>query len=392
MTYADKLKDMKKIYLDNAATSFPKAPGVAEAVARCLGEVGANAGRGAYTPAAEAGRAVLETRRALCRIFAFSGPESHAVLTPGATFGLNLLLRGFLCPGDHVVVSSLEHNAVMRPLAALEALGVTVSRVPAEEDGVTRPERIAPCLKKNTKLLLINHASNVSGGLFPLTECAALCREKGLPLAVDAAQTAGVVPIDFDGLGLTALCVPGHKGLLGPQGTGAVLLAPDFAQELSPLVAGGTGSFSDFERQPDFLPDKFEAGTVNLPGIYGLRAALSYVEDQTPAALGRREVTLTAHFLEKLRGLPIRVAGAFDAPRTGIVSLDFPNLDNAEASFRLERDFGILTRCGLHCAPAAHRALGTFPQGTVRFSVGHATTEDDIDMAADAVRTILEVK
>ena len=382
---------MNTIYLDNAATSFPKAPGVSEAVRRYIDEIGANVGRGAYGPAVEAGRTVLETRKALCRLFGFSGPESCAVLTSGVTFSLNLVLRGFARPGDHVLVSSLEHNAVMRPLTALEASGVEFSRIPADRDGVTRPEDIAPCLRKNTRLVLVSHASNVCGTLFPLEECAALCRDQGIPLAVDAAQTAGHVPIDFDELHLAALCVPGHKGLLGPQGVGAALLSPDFAQKLEPLISGGTGSVSDLETQPDFLPDKFESGTMNLPGIFGLRAALDYVEKRGVPSLRAHELALTERFLSGLEGLPVRVAGTKDlSRRVGVVSLDFLNTDNAQAAFRLEREFGVLTRCGMHCAPNAHKTLGTFPQGTVRFSVGCATTEQDIDAAVSAVKKITE--
>jgi len=244
---------------------------------------------------------------------------------------------------------------------------------------------------KNTRLVFVNHASNVCGSLFPLAECAALCREKGLPLAVDAAQTAGHVPIDFDALHLAALCVPGHKGLLGPQGVGAALLAPDFARVLTPLTEGGTGSFSDLETQPDCLPDKFESGTLNLPGIYGLRVALEYLGESGPARFRARELALAERFLAGIEGLSVRVVGPkAPARRVGVLSLDFLHTDNALAAFRLEREFGILTRCGMHCAPNAHRTLGTYPQGTVRFSTGPATTENDIDAAVYAVRKITE--
>ena len=261
----------------------------------------------------------------------------------------------------------------MRPLTDLAERGVTFSRIPADRDGVTNPRDLLPLIRPETRLVLVSHASNVSGTLFPLEEAAELCRARGLPLAVDGAQTAGHFPIDFDALHLAALCVPGHKGLLGPQGIGAVLLHPEFARQLSPIVTGGTGSASDSERQPPYLPDKFESGTQNLPGIFGLHAALKYVESRGVDALRRREAALTGALLDALRDLPLRAVGPKDpARRVGVVSLDFAGQDNAAAAFRLESEFGILTRCGLHCAPNAHKTLETFPQGTVRLSVGHA--------------------
>ena len=380
---------MKLIYLDNGATSFPKAPGVSAAMAHYLDEIGANINRGTYQSAIDASLTVLETRTKLASLFGFGESENHVVFTPGATEGINLILRGFLRPGDHVIVSSLEHNAVMRPLTDLAERGVTFSRIPADQDGVTNPRDLLPLIRPETRLVLVSHASNVSGTLFPLEEVAELCRARGLPLAVDGAQTAGHFPIDFDALHLAALCVPGHKGLLGPQGIGAVLLHPEFARQLSPIVTGGTGSASDSERQPPYLPDKFESGTQNLPGIFGLQAALKYVESRGVDALRRREAALTGALLDALRDLPLRAVGPKDpAQRVGVVSLDFAGQDNAAAAFRLESEFGILTRCGLHCAPNAHKTLETFPQGTVRLSVGHATTEADVAAAAEAIRTV----
>lgn len=380
---------MKPVYLDNGATSFPKAPGVSAAMVHYLDDIGANVNRGTYASALDASLTVLDTRTKLAALFHFTEPERQVIFVPGATEGLNLILRGVLRPGDHVIVSSMEHNAVMRPLTELADGGVAFSRIPADRDGVTRPGDLLPLLRPNTRLVLVSHASNVSGTIFPLEETAALCRERGIPLAVDGAQTAGHLPIDFSGLHLSALCVPGHKGLLGPQGIGAVLLSREFASELSPLVTGGTGSASDSERQPPYLPDKFESGTQNLPGIFGLHAALEYVESRGVDTLRRRETELTGMLLESLRGLPVRVAGPSDpARRVGVVSLDFSGQDNAAIAYRLESEFGILTRCGLHCAPGAHKTLGTFPQGTVRLSLGHATTEEDLAAAAAAVRAV----
>ena len=380
---------MTSCYLDNGATSFPKAPGVGEAMADYLLHNGANVNRGTYGKASSAAMTVLETRLMLAELFHFPGRESEVILTPGQTYGLNQILRGFLRPGDHVIVSSMEHNAVMRPLMELQKLGVEFSRIPADSAGRTKAADLLPLIRKNTKLVLVSHASNVSGTLFPLEEVAALCREKGLPLAVDAAQTAGHRDIDFGKLGLAALSVPGHKGLLGPQGIGALLLEHDFAQKLRPLVTGGTGSASDSEIQPDYMPDRFESGTVNLPGTFGLHAALEYIKARGVEALGAHEHALTARFLDGVRDLPVHIAGPADPDeQVGVVSIDFTGQDNGEIAYLLERDYGILTRCGLHCAPNAHKTLGTFPQGTVRFSFGHATTTEEIDYACRAIREL----
>lgn len=380
---------MAALYLDNAATSFPKAPGVGDAMKRYIDEVGANVNRGTYRQATDAATAVLETRAQLARLFHFPGGESHVVFTPGATYGLNLILKGCLRPGDHVLVSSLEHNAVMRPLTELAENGVTFSRIPADQNGRTDPADAIPLIRPNTKLALVSHASNVCGSVFPLEAFSRICAERGIPLAVDAAQTAGHLPVDFAALGLAALCVPGHKGLLGPQGVGAVLLDAEFAKTLRPLVAGGTGSASDSEVQPPYMPDRFESGTPNLPGIYGLRAALSFLLERGVETLCAHEQALTERLLAGLAGANVRIVGPRDGVgRVGVVSLDFCGLDNAVAAYRLENKFGILTRCGLHCAPHAHKTLGTFPQGTVRLSIGHSTSEAEIDFAADAAMCV----
>lgn len=380
---------MKTIYLDNAATSFPKAPGVGAAMADYIERVGVNINRGVYQPAMEAGLVVMETRERLRRLFHFAGSENNVIFTPGATSGLNTLLRGYLVPGDHVIVGSMEHNAVMRPLTDLADQGVAFSRIPADRDGRMDPADMLPLLRPNTRLALVSHASNVCGALAPLTELAALCRERGLPLAVDAAQTAGHYPIDFQALGLSALCVPGHKGLLGPQGIGALLLAADFAPKVRPLISGGTGSASDSERQPAYMPDRFEAGTQNLPGIYGLHAALGFIEETGVEQLAAHESALTMRLLRGLQNLPLRVAGPLDSSlRVGVVSVDFIGQDNAAAAFCLEQEYGVLSRCGLHCAPNAHKALHTFPQGTVRFSLGWATTEQDVDAVLLAIAAV----
>ncbi len=380
---------MEKLYFDQGASSFPKAPGVGEAMAHYITSNGSNINRGTYSAAAQAGMTVLETREMLAELFHFQDGVERVIFTPGATWGMNTLLRGYLNPGDHVIVSSMEHNAVMRPLTDLTKIGVTFSRIPANKAGETHAKDILPLIKDNTRLVIVSHASNVSGTLFPLEEVARICAERKLPLAVDAAQTAGHLDIDFAKLHLAALCVPGHKGLLGPQGIGALLLDRAFADQLRPLITGGTGSASDSEIQPDFLPDKFESGTINLPGIFGLHAALKFIKKIGIENIHKKEQEQTQELLSLLKPLHVKIVGPCDAARqVGVVSLDFTNLDNGDASFQLEQQFGIMTRCGLHCAPNAHKTLGTFPRGTVRLSLGYFTTKEDLQRVAASIATL----
>ena len=383
---------MRYIYLDNGATSFPKAPGVAEAMAHFLSGVGANIGRASYPAATEAALTVLGVREKLAELFHFSDP-SHVVFTSGATAALNQCIKGFLKPGDHAIVGALEHNAVMRPLTQLTKIGVSFSRMEADDAGNINPASLTRLITPSTRLVVVSHASNVCGTLAPLEEIASICRTHEIPLVLDASQTAGHIRVDFEGLFLSALCVPAHKGLLGPQGVGALLLAPAFAKALDPCVSGGTGSMSDSEEIPSYMPDKFEAGTLNLPGLYGFDAALSFVLNKGIDALRAHELALTERFLNGIRGLKgVRLAGVQElSRRVGVVSLDFPCMDNASVAFALEKDYGILTRCGLHCAPNAHKTLHTFPQGTVRFSVGYTTTEAEIDAAVAAIKKICEL-
>lgn len=383
---------MDTCYLDNAATSYPKAPGVSDAMKYYIDRVGANINRSVYGAACEAGLKTLGLRERLARFFAFPGKASHVILTPGNTYSLNTVIGGFLKPGDRVLVSSMEHNAVMRPLNTIA--GITVDRVPCDGEGRLDPDAIRPLIKKETKLCVMAHASNVSGTVQDAGTVGSILAEYGIPFVLDAAQTAGHIPVDFDKLHLSALCVPGHKGLLGPQGIGALLLDDAFAQKLSPVITGGTGSASHTEIQPPFLPDRFESGTANIPGIYGLDAAMAFIEKTGLDTLRAHELSLTERFLEGLRDIPrIRLAGpAGTDGRVGVISLDFSPMDNALAAQTLEAEYGILTRCGLHCAPAAHRTLGSFPQGTVRFSLGYANTGEDVDRALDAIARCVSAK
>lgn len=377
------------VYLDNAATSYPKAPGVASAMADYVEKVGATINRSSYASAQEAGLVTLSLRERLCRLFNHPDP-THAVLTPGATAGLNMVIKGLLRPGDHCLVSSMEHNAVMRPLVQLEREGVVFERIPCDAQGRLRLEALPGMIKLNTRLVVMAHGSNVCGTVQDAEAVGKICLERGVPFALDAAQTAGHIEVDFERFGLSALVVPGHKGLLGPQGIGALLLDADFARRLTPLVAGGTGSASDSEELPDWMPDRFESGTPNMPGVYGWEAALGWLENTGIETLENHEKTLSKRFLEGIYGLKnVKLYGAtVPEGRTGVFSVGFLNCDNAEAAWRLEREFGILTRCGLHCAPSAHKTLGSFPEGSVRFSTGWANTEADIDAALSAIAAI----
>lgn len=377
------------VYLDNAATSYPKAPGVASAMADYVEKVGATINRSSYASAQEAGLVTLSLRERLCRLFNHPDP-THAVLTPGATAGLNMVIKGLLRPGDHCLVSSMEHNAVMRPLVQLEREGVAFERIPCDAQGRLRLEALPGMIKLNTRLVVMAHGSNVCGTVQDAEAVGKICRERGVPFALDAAQTAGHIEVDFERFGLSALVVPGHKGLLGPQGIGALLLDADFARRLTPLVAGGTGSASDSEELPGWMPDRFESGTPNMPGVYGWEAALGWLENTGIETLENHEKTLSKRFLEGIYGLKnVKLYGAtVPEGRTGVFSVGFLNCDNAEAAWRLEREFGILTRCGLHCAPSAHKTLGSFPEGSVRFSTGWANTEADIDAALSAITAI----
>jgi len=381
---------MQNVYLDQAATSFPKAPGISGAMTEYIDKIGSNLNRSSNELAAAAARTTLETRELLCRLFGF--PDSaHVVFTPGVTYSLNYVLKGFLKPGDHCVVSSMEHNAVVRPLIQLSRQGVAIDRAPCDREGNLLLPQFEVLLRPETRLVVMTHASNVSGTILPVPEVGALCRKRGIAFVLDAAQTAGHLDLDFEAMGLSALCFAGHKGLLGPAGVGGMLLSPELAQSMEPLIAGGTGSVSDSEEMPDFMPDRFEAGTMNIPGIYGLNRALKYILEMTPQALREKEMALVAQFIEELRDLPgLRLVGEPDlARRVGVVSLDFLNRDHGEVSYQLSERYGILTRCGLHCAPWAHKTLGTFPQGTVRFSFSHFNTEAEVAAAAVAVRSLI---
>jgi len=383
---------MKQVYLDNAATSFPKAPGVAEKMAYFINEVGCNINRGIYDLSLQAENVVYETRELLCEMFRHSAPE-QVIFTRNVTESLNILIKGLLGPGDHVLISSLEHNAVLRPLNSLKAIGISYSKINCDLQGNFAESELSGQLQPNTKAVIMTHASNVSGTILQLAAVGEFCRRHNLYFIIDTAQTAGFLVLDIAGLNADALAFTGHKSLLGPQGIGGFVLTDRLAKMLPPFIEGGTGSISDSELHPSHLPDKYEAGTLNLPGIYGLNAALHYLKKTGVEQIREQEMLLTSAFLEIILNTPgVKVIGTTDtAFRTALVSVDLPQRDNAEIAYKLARDYGVLTRCGLHCAPAAHQSLGTYPQGTIRFSFSHFNTLEDIKYAGESLAKSLNI-
>ena len=380
---------MERIYFDNASTSFPKAEGVAEAVYHYIKDCGCNINRGGYDEAYQAEEIVLRTRQQLTELF--HGPDCrNVVFTRNITESLNVLLKGFLKAGDHVLVSAMEHNAVMRPLTQLTEQGVSFDRIPCGTDGTLDVSAMDRLLRENTRAVVMLHASNVCGTLMPIETVGAFCHAHGLRFILDTAQTAGVFPIDMEIMQIDALAFTGHKGLLGPQGIGGFLLQPDMVPLVQPLIAGGTGSISHEEQMPSFMPDRFEAGTMNLPGIMGLHAALRWLEQETIDAVRSHELELTERFLSGALDIPhLRVIGRQDiAERAGVVSVVPENADPALVADALGREYGIMVRVGLHCAPNAHKTLGTFPTGTIRFSFGRWNTPQQVDTALSALREL----
>jgi cysteine desulfurase / selenocysteine lyase len=372
------------IYLDNAATTYPKPESVYESVMHAMREIGVSAGRGGHRRSLEASRLLFQARESIASLFSI--PDSARVIfTHSATEALNLALHGILLPGDHVVTTSMEHNSLLRPLFVLRKKGVEVTIVDAGSDGLVDPDDVRRALRPNTRMIAAGHISNVCGAIQPVQRLAAIAREAGVLFLLDAAQSAGNLPIDVFATGIDLLAVPGHKGLLGPQGTGFLYVAAGVP--LRPLLAGGTGSSSSAEDQPDIVPDGFEAGTHNLPGIAGLKAGVNFVLEMGVDAIGRKEREQVAMIVEHLAPIPrISLYGPSDpADRGGVLSFSVAEMDSAALAFMLDQRYGIAVRAGLHCAPQAHRTLGTFPAGTVRVSPGWFTTPQEIAIFCDAV-------
>ena len=382
---------MDYIYLDNASTSFPKAPTVATAMSDYITNRGININRGSYALAYDVEDIIYTTRQRLNTLFNGHDP-SHVIFTQNVTMSLNMVIKGLLKSGDHVLVSSMEHNAVMRPLTQLLDKGITFDTIPCDSTGSIQMDSIEPLIRPNTVALIINPASNVCGTIQPLESIGPICKAHNLQFIVDAAQTAGVIPIDVKVCHIDALCFTGHKGLLGPQGIGGIILTKEMAQNLTPLIAGGTGSFSHLETLPTHMPDAFESGTLNLPGIIGLNEGLAYIESQGMENIHNHELALTQAFLEGLQSIDVvNIVGKQDIQdRTAVVSITIDSMDPASIAYELESTYHIMTRVGLHCAPRAHQTLGTYPEGTVRFSFGYANTHEDVVSALSALHRILK--
>ncbi|SHH77133.1 cysteine desulfurase family protein [Caloranaerobacter azorensis DSM 13643] len=375
------------IYLDNAATTYPKPEEVYQAMIESMKEFGANPGRSGHRLALKAGRAIYETRELLSKLFNIENPM-NIIFTSNATEGLNLGIKGILKSGDHVITTSMEHNSVLRPLKALESIGVETTIIQCDKTGMINIDDIEKNIKQNTKMIITTHASNVTGTLFPIDEISKIAHENGLLYMVDAAQTAGVYDIDVKSMNIDILAFPGHKSLLGPQGTGGVYIRDGI--DVVEMKEGGTGSKSESLIQPEMLPDKFESGTPNTPGIVGLGAGVKFILKTGIENIRKHEEELTEHFIRELKKIDkVKIYGPCDVSKQApVVSINLGEEDSSEVSYILDKVFNIAVRPGLHCAPLAHKTIGTFEQGVVRFSIGYFNTHEDIENAVKAVREI----
>lgn len=379
---------MKSIYLDHGATSFPKPECVYQAIERFMRECGGSPGRGSHRKAREADAVVLETRRALAELLGVKNPE-HIVLTSNATESLNLAIRGLVKPGDHVVLTDLEHNAVARPLWRLATTqGVRVSVVVSSSEGFVDPAAVAQAVERETRLICCTHANNVLGTIQPIEDIAEVASRRRVPLLVDASQSAGAVPIDVEAMGIDMIAFTGHKSLLGPPGTGGIYIRDGLCIE--PLKFGGTGVHSEELVQPDSMPAGYEAGTANAFGIAGLRASVGYVLSRGVESIRAHELSLNELFMESVRAIPgatVYGPGTTDL-KVGITSLNLEGLDPIDVGRLLDRRFGILARAGLHCSALTHTKLRTQNRGALRFSFGYCSTPEDVACALDALNQI----
>lgn len=378
---------MKEIYLDNAATTKDKPQTVINNMVDFIKDLNCSPGRGGYECAMQAGREIMESRFLISDFFKAGEPE-NVLFSKNVTESLNQLIKGLLKQGDHVITTSLEHNAVLRPLNQLEKKDIIeVSYIEADQDGILEPTLIEDSIKENTKLIILNHASNVTGTILPAEKVGQIAKKHGIYYALDTAQTAGLIDIDFNKFNLDFLGFTGHKGLLGPQGIGGMIISQKLADNMESLITGGTGSLSETVEQPDFLPDKFESGTINTPGIIGLKAGIEYINEVGIQAIHNHEIRLLEHFLKGLQELDkIKVYGSQDLDKkVPTIPLVVKGYDMGDLGYMLAEKHGIMVRSGLHCAPLAHKTIGTFPEGTLRFSIGWHNTEEDIDYALDCL-------
>lgn len=360
-----------------------------EAMAEFNRSIGANPGRSGHRQSIEAARVIMDAREALSELF---GIENllRIVFTKNASEALNIVISGLFRQGDHVITTSMEHNSVMRPLHFARLRGVEVSIVPCAGTGEIDPQDVISAVTSNTRAIIMTHASNVTGTIMPIAEIGAIAKERSILLCVDAAQTAGSIPIHIEDMNIDLLAFTGHKALYGPQGTGGLYMREGLEDRIEPLMHGGTGSRSEFETQPDFMPDKYESGTPNTIGIAGLGAGVRFILENGVESIRRREEALTARLIASLEAVPgVRVRGVRDAARqTSVVSFTLEGKNPSEITMALDDEYRIMSRPGLHCAPSAHKTIGTFPEGTVRFSPGFFTTPEEIGYAIEAVANI----
>ena len=380
-----------KIYLDNAATTFPKPPNVYTSMMNYMMNIGTNPGRGASAATLSGNKVVLNCRYALMDFFHFDKVE-NVIFTPNITTSLNTLIKSVVQKGWHVITSSMDHNATLRPLNSLAQKGVIdLDIIPCSKEGLMDVSDFINALKPNTKLVVLSHASNIVGTIQPLQEIGRICKDKGIYFIIDAAQTAGVLPLDFYKLNCNALAFTGHKSLLGPQGTGGFLIDDNLNEACSSFIEGGTGSLSSSIIQPDFLPDKFESGTSNAPALAGLLQGINFINSEGIDSIREHEDYLCKTLIDGLLNIPsIEVYGYTDiSKRTATISLNSTKIDNSELGFLLDSEYGITTRTGLHCAPLAHETIGTYPDGTLRFGIGPFNDIKDINYALSALNTII---
>lgn len=377
------------IYLDNAATTYPKPEKVYESILDCMKNYCANPGRAGHKLAMKAAREIYDARENIARLFGISDPMS-IVFTHNATDSLNLAIKGVLESKDHVITTSMEHNSVIRTIKALEEKGVENTVVKCNEEGVLDCRDIEKAIKPNTKLIVTTHASNVSGTLIDIKSVGEIAKKHGILYLVDASQTAGVYDIQVDENNIDMLAAPGHKCLLGPQGTGILYIRDGL--KLSILKEGGTGSKSEELYQPDLTPDKYESGTHNTPGIVGLNEGVKFIFEEGIENIRKHEEELCQYMLDRLNEVPdIKIYGPKDSKkRAAVISINIGNMDSGEVTFLLDSEYEIATRSGIHCSPLAHTTLGTLKQGAVRFSLGYFNTKEDIDKAIEALKEISE--
>jgi cysteine desulfurase family protein len=379
----------RPIYMDNAATSWPKPEETLTAMADYARSVGANPGRSGHRMSVDAGRVIFDTREAVAELFGVTNPL-QIIFTKNATEALNIAIFGLLKPGDHVITSGMEHNSVMRPLRAMEKRGVELSVVPCSPSGEMSPDDVDRAIKKTTRAIYLTHASNVTGTIMPISKVGKIARKKEVLFCIDAAQTAGVIPISVEEMSIDLLAFTGHKSLFGPQGTGGLYIRNGLEGEISPLTMGGTGSRSESQEHPDFLPDKFESGTPNSIGIAGLGAGIQFIRRTGIESIRKKEQELTAMLIDGIASITgTTLHGCLDPERqTAVLSFNIEGMSPAEVALALDEEFNIMSRPGLQCAPAAHQTMGTFSEGTVRLSPGYFLEKEDIEKCIGAVETL----